>query len=109
VRDGLAAKKHTEAAQALRRALDRHPGNRRIAGELGWASFLAGDLAAAEASTLAAMRGCRDRRLKASLLYNLGRIAEQRKDLAAARRFYGRSIALRPNATVAGRLKALGK
>ncbi len=80
----------------------------------GWSLFSAGDLAGATLeidAALAVLERAADERGRRSLgacLYNRGRIAEQAGEVASARDFYQRSLAARPNDTVAARLATLG-
>jgi hypothetical protein len=79
----------------------------------GWTKFQAGELAAAKLDVddaLLLLERARDSRGLRSLgacLYNRGRIAEQEGNLDEARRLYERSLAARPNDTVAARLDSL--
>ncbi|MCA9658367.1 MAG: tetratricopeptide repeat protein [Myxococcales bacterium] len=86
-------------------AIDPHYGP--ALGELGWAAFKAGDLKKAQAMTLRALKGASEERRRGMLLYNLGRIAEEKGDREAAIDAYQRSVAARPNETVQARLDAL--
>jgi tetratricopeptide (TPR) repeat protein len=76
-------------------------------GELGWAEFKAGKLDDANAHTLRALSETKDPNKLGMLLYNLGRIAEDRFQRDAAIGHYQASLALRPNDTVAKRLADL--
>lgn len=86
------------AVEAFAQALDLLPGDPRALGELGWALIFAGRLDDAEAVLREAQAGVGDDdRLRASILYNLGRVAEARGRDAAAIDAYQRSLQLRPN------------
>jgi tetratricopeptide (TPR) repeat protein len=76
-------------------------------GELGWVEFKAGKLDDANAHTLRAVSATEDPNKLGMLLYNLGRIAEERGQRDAAIGHYQASLALRPNDTVAKRLADL--
>ncbi|MCB9630026.1 MAG: hypothetical protein H6725_21845 [Sandaracinaceae bacterium] len=79
----------------------------------GWARFRAGDVAGARGdvdaalSTLSAARDAAGLRSLGACLYNRGRIAEEERQLDAARGYYQRSLAARPNDTVQARLAGL--
>lgn len=95
------------AMAAFEKALAIDPDDPRALAELGWAAFFAKDLETAEAKTQAALQRTRDANGRGSVLYNLGRIAEERgkKDEAVA--LYQRSLRERPNTTVRDRLAKL--
>jgi tetratricopeptide (TPR) repeat protein len=76
-------------------------------GELGWAEFNAGKLDDAHAHTLRALSLATDANKRGMLLYNLGRVAEQRGQTEAAIGHYRESLVARPNETVAARLTKL--
>jgi tetratricopeptide (TPR) repeat protein len=78
-----------------------------VLGELGWAAFKSGDLELAHRSTVQALKFVRADNQRGMLLYNLGRIEEDRDKLDAAIGHYEASLAARPNATVEARLTAL--
>jgi len=86
------------AIEAFERALELLPDDARTLSELGWAQIFAGRLEAAESSLRRAEAGVGDDdRLRASILYNLGRVAEARGADAAAIEAYQRSLRLRPH------------
>jgi len=77
-------------------------------GELGWAAYKAGDLEYAHHTTVQALKFAREQSRRGMLLYNLGRIEQDRENLAAAIDHYRASLVARPgNATVQARLDAL--
>jgi tetratricopeptide (TPR) repeat protein len=86
-------------------AIDPHYGP--ALGELGWAEFRAGRLDQAHAHTLRALALATDDNKRGMLLYNLGRIAEDRLQTEAAIDHYRESLRARPNETVAARLAKL--
>jgi tetratricopeptide (TPR) repeat protein len=103
------AGRHAEAVETLR-ALIRDTGPEAGAlAELGWALFHLRQLEEAERVTREALELTRSDRTKGALLYNLGRIAEERGDAAAALEHYTRSLAARDNRTVKRRLDKLQK
>jgi tetratricopeptide (TPR) repeat protein len=103
------AGRHAEAVETLR-ALIRDTGPEAGAlAELGWALFHLRQLEEAERVTREALELTRSDRTKGALLYNLGRIAEERGDAAAALEHYTRSLAARDNRTVKRRLDKLRK
>jgi hypothetical protein len=103
------AGRHAEAVETLR-ALIRDTGPEASAlAELGWALFNLRQLDEAERVTREALDLTRSDRTRGALLYNLGRIAEERGDAAAAKEHYERSLAARDNRTVKRRLDRLQK
>lgn len=86
-------------------AIDPHHGP--ALGELGWAEFKTGKLDDAHGHTLRALSVAVEPDKRGMLLYNLGRIAEQRGQTEAAIGHYQDSLAARPNDTVAARLASL--
>lgn len=86
-------------------AIDPHYGP--ALGELGWAEFQSGKLDDAHAHTLRALSAATDDKKRGMLLYNLGRIAEERSQPDAAIDHYRESLRVRPNDTVAARLAKL--
>ncbi|GEM_PF-3129413 len=78
-----------------------------VLGELGWAAYKAGDLKLAHQTTFGALKFAREDRQRGMLLYNLGRVEEDRGDKAAAIESYTASLAARPNKTVQARLAKL--
>jgi tetratricopeptide (TPR) repeat protein len=81
----------------------------------GWSRFNAGELAVAKLDVEAALtvleRAVDERGLRSfgACLYNRGRIAEEEGDPEAARSYYRRSLAARPNDTVQARLDSLSE
>jgi tetratricopeptide (TPR) repeat protein len=121
LREGLRAAREAASAQHWDDATARftallhdHPELVRLRCEAGFAAFRAGHLDDAERLVSDAIAGwpspprARDRVSLAMCLYNRGLVAEARGDHGAAAEAWRRSIALRPNATVAQRLAALG-
>ncbi len=95
------------AFAAFADARELRPHDASVLGESGFAALKAGKLDEARRWTEAAIgRAHKPRRLGA-LFYNLGLIAEAGGDPAAAKQHYERSLSLRPNGTVRGKLAAL--
>ncbi len=106
-RKAVKAKDYAAGITAFEAALAidaNHPGT---LGELGWAAYLSGDLTKAERWTQRAIAMATEDRTRGAVLYNLGRIHEDRGDRNEAALAYQRSLALRPNATVTQRLATL--
>jgi hypothetical protein len=101
-------KKWGEAVVELQAALEVIPDDPRASSELGWAAFQAGDYVTARRANSLAARASGDVEVKASALYNLGRLAEATSDRDAAVAYYRDSLALRPSKTVEARLASLG-
>lgn len=96
------------AIEAYARALDLRPDDPRTLSEQGWAMLFAGRLDHAESALRRAEAGVGDEpRLHASILYNLGRVAEARGQDAAAIDAYQRSLRLRPHPSVYRHLSGL--
>jgi tetratricopeptide (TPR) repeat protein len=96
------------AIEAYGRALDVLPDDPRTLSELGWATLFTGRLDEAEAVLRRAEAGVGDDdRLRAAILYNLGRVAEARHEDAAAIEAYQRSLRLRPHPSVYSHLSGL--
>jgi len=100
--------RHDDACALFREALQALPGSPSALGELGWALFQAGKLDEAKVHTGNAEYLATRPSQKASLLYNLGRIAEAQGQKEPAREHYSRSLILRENDTVRKRVKGLG-
>ncbi len=91
-----------------REALEIDQSDVSVLGELGWAAFRSGDLELAHRTTVQALKFVRDDNNKRGmLLYNLGRIEEDRDNIGDALDHYRDSLAARPNETVEARLAAL--
>ena len=103
----VTAKAYPAAITAFEAALSAAPNDARALSELGWAAFLAKDLPKARHATEASLAGTASPKLQAASLYNLGRILEAETHPDDAVDAYRRSLELRPNATVAARLKTL--
>lgn len=99
---------HAGGIVKYREALEIDASDVSVLGELGWAAYLAGDLELAHRTTVQALKFVRDDGRRGMLLYNLGRIEEDREQLAAAIDHYRASLAARPgNKTVEARLSKL--
>ena len=92
----------TSFTSAIR--LSKSPGG--LYGELGWARFTQGDLAAAETATRQALTHLAPAD-QGAVIYNLGRIAEAQKKQEDAIGHYRASLKVRRNKTVEKRLKTL--
>jgi tetratricopeptide (TPR) repeat protein len=109
--EGRAATKkgdHQAGMAKYREALAIDASDVAVLGELGWAAFQAGDLELAHRTTTQALKFVRDENRRGMLLYNLGRIAEERDELPAAIENYEASLVARPgNQTVQKHLEAV--
>ena len=109
--EGRALTKQRSFASAMakyREALAIDASDVSVLGELGWAAYQAGELELAHQTTVGALKFSREDKQRGMLLYNLGRVEEDRNNAAAAIRHYRDSLAARPgNATVQARLDAL--
>jgi tetratricopeptide (TPR) repeat protein len=97
-----------EAVEALEVAAAGEPPNPYALSELGWAALHAGDL---DRSLSASERGLaltEEPKARATLLYNRGRVQEDRGLKEEARASYEQSLELRPNDAVKKRLEGLG-
>ena len=101
------AGKYEEAMARYREALTIDASDVAVLGELGWAAYKSGDLELAHRTTTAAMRFAKEDKQLGMLLYNLGRIDEDRGQLDAAAELYRVSLARRPNDVVQKRLDDL--
>ncbi len=113
-RDQLAAgrkavkdKQYAAGITAFTAALKVDPNHPAALAELGWAAYLAGDLATARRHTEQAIASQAPDHTRGAALYNLGRILEDSNDKDAAALAYQRSLQLRPNAVVTQRLAGL--
>ena len=97
-----------EAAQALDRARALDPDDVIVLSELGWAELNAADLTASQATSEHALSVAKEPRLRAQVLYNLGRVAEANGDRDTAKKRYEESLALRASRAVQSRLESLG-
>lgn len=94
----------------LEEALKQIPGHPSALGELGWAAFRAGPSFFDKSldATRKALSVSKKPKQKGALWYNLGRVFEDKGDLAMAVDAYRESLAVRPgNAAVQERLDAL--
>jgi tetratricopeptide (TPR) repeat protein len=103
------AKEWGPAVTEFEAALQVGPGDPVTLSELGWAAFSAGDVARAKKVNADALRVAADPKLKAAILYNMGRVAESENDTKTAAADYQQSVALRPSAAVSERLAKLGQ
>lgn len=102
------AKDWTGASKALERALTVAPDDVHVLADLGWVAFQMNDLARAEAVNKRALANAKDPKMRAPILYNVGRVAEAKGDKEAAKRAYAESLTLRDNAEVKKRLASVG-
>jgi hypothetical protein len=103
------ARDYEAALAAFARALDLVPGDPRTLSDRGWAALFAGRLPEAEAALrqAEALVGDDEPKLRASILYNRGRVAEARGEPADAIDAYQRSLRLRPHPATYQHLTAL--
>lgn len=101
------AGRYAEAVARLQALIRESGPEAQALAELGWALFHAGQLEEAERVTHEALELTRSDRLKGALLYNLGRMAEARGEVAAAIERYVESLAVRDSRTVQRRLDRL--
>lgn len=106
-RKAVKAKAYADGIAAFEAALKIDPNHAAALAELGWAAYLAGDLAKAERFTRQAIGAASQERTRGAALYNLGRIHEDRGEKDEAATAYQRSVQLRPNDVVAARLQSL--
>ncbi len=102
------AKDYVGALAELDRALAVAPNDPRVLAEVGWAALNANDLPRAENANRRALALTKEPVARAQILYNMGRVAEAKKDTDAARSAYAESLSLRDNAEVKKRLAAVG-
>ncbi len=102
------AKKYPEAIAEFDKALALTPNDGRVLSEVGWAALQGKDFERSRTASEKALLSTSEPKIRASILYNLGRVAEEegKKELAAKR--YAESLALRDNAEVEKRLVATG-
>jgi tetratricopeptide (TPR) repeat protein len=98
-----------EAIKEFDAALAVVPGDAPALTELSWAAFKAGELDRSKKAGEEALQRTTSPKLKGMAHYNLGRVAEEKKDMKEAIEHYRKSIALRPNETVEKRLAELTK
>ena len=101
-------KKYKEGIAALEKALALHDGDAKALAELGYAALLDKDLDRSRKASERALKATSDPKARASILYNLGRVHEEKGDKPAAARAYAESLSLRDNAEVKKRIDALG-
>ncbi len=107
-REAVRAKDYAKGIKHFDDALKLDPTNARVLGELGWAAFLLGDLKRARHATERSLAFSHsDVNLRASTLYNLGRIAEEEGHKEEAATHYSASLQLRPHNVVQARLESL--
>lgn len=105
----LAADEHWKDAEAkLDEASKLAPDDVTILSELGWAALHADDVDASAKVSERALGLAHEPRVKAQILYNLGRALEARGDKDGAKQRYQDSLALRPSKAVQTRLEGLG-
>lgn len=102
------AKDWPGAIKMFEHALTIAPDDVHVLAELGWAALQANDLSRAESANKRALANAKDPKVRASILYNSGRVAEARGEKEAAASAYRASLGLRDNAEVKKRLAALG-
>ena len=106
----LASKsKFPEAMKELEKALEAVPGDAPAMLDLGWVAFKAGELDKAKKKTEEALGRTTSPQLKGMAHYNLGRVAEEKKQFKDAVEHYQLSIELRPNEIVEKRLAEVAK
>lgn len=106
----LAAKSSfPEAIKEFELALESVPGDAPAMLDMGWAAFKAGELDKAKKKTEDALSRTTSPKLKGMAHYNLGRIAEEKKEYKQAVDHYQVSLELRPNEIVEKRLAELAK
>jgi len=98
-----------EAIKEFEKALEAVPGDAPALMDLGWAHFKAGELDKAKKRTEEALGRTTNPQLKGMGHYNLGRIAEEKKEYKEAVDHYQVSLELRPNEIVEKRLADLAK
>lgn len=98
-----------EAMKEFEKALEVVPGDAPALLDLGWSAFKAGNLDIAKKKTEEALGRTTNPQLKGMAHYNLGRVAEEKKEYKEAVDHYQTSIALRPNETVEKRLAEVAK
>lgn len=97
-----------EAVAAFEQATASEPPNPYAFSELGWAALHAGDLDRSIAASERGLTLTEDPKARATLLYNRGRVQEERGQKEQARASYEASLALRPSDAVTKRLEGLG-
>lgn len=106
---GLAEKKDWKGAVvAFERAASEDPGNGVAYSELGFAALLTNDVKKSLEASERALTFIDEPKLRAQILYNLGRAKEMNGDLQGARQALEQSLALRKNDIVSARLSSLG-
>jgi tetratricopeptide (TPR) repeat protein len=100
------AKRWPQAIAELEAALAAKPDSVAVAAELGWALFQSQAYERA-AAVMAPFEAAASSPQHAALYYNVGRVAEARGDLEAAKQAYRRSLNQRENPSVRARLRAL--
>lgn len=107
-RKAVKSKDYATGIDELRKAKAISPTNSKVLGELGWAHFLNGDHDDAERELKLALAHVEQDATKGAVLYNLGRVAEQKGNEKMAADLYRQSVAVRPNDIVQKRLDGLG-
>jgi Tetratricopeptide repeat len=98
-----------EAMKEFEKALEAVPGDAPALLDLGWVAFKAGELDKAKKKTEEALGRTTNPQLKGMAHYNLGRVAEEKKEFKGAVDHYQVSIELRPNEIVEKRLAEVAK
>ncbi len=106
-RASAVASKWQDARGAYTRALAIDPGNATVLAELSWADVNLDDFGAAIEHGELALRTAGDAKLRAQILYNVGRAYEGKGEPMEAAVRYRSSIEKRPNAVVQKRLDGL--
>ena len=101
-------KQYKQAIASFDKALVTAPNDARVLSEIGYAALLDKDLARSEDASEKALKSSSDPKLRAQVLYNLGRVAEAREDKGLAAKHYKQSLELRENGEVAKRLASVG-
>jgi tetratricopeptide (TPR) repeat protein len=106
-REHSQAKRWADSVASFDKALALAPMDGSALCDLGYVAYHAGDYAKAEAANHRALSFVHEPDIRARVLFNQGMVFEAKQNKAEAARYYQDSLALRPNATVEKRLKAL--
>lgn len=107
-RKAVKAKEFATGIAELEKAKKISPTNSSVLGELGWAYFQNGELEKAERELKLSLSYVTKDGTKGAVLYNLGRVEEQRGKRELAADLYRQSVAVRQNDVVQKRLDSLG-